>query len=278
MTDSINWVASYPRSGNTWVRFLVVNCLIDYDFDWNTAMKSFAFELNYFLERKMKDGWTTRDIIDRMRHVSKQQPTGSQIDGRLFMKTHNAWGSEHPFADLSNSAVLIVRDPRDVLLSAANYYNLMKDPEADQGKYARRYIEHGGDPDWIQKRGFGTWFEHYQSWAGQSELRVHIVRYETLKTDPVPALIALCEFLEFDVDEADALRAVARTDMAKMRNIEGNARNDGSFRGLNEGFNFIHKGQSGQSLDDLEPGLDDLFEQKFASELAEMGYARSARA
>jgi hypothetical protein len=211
-----------------------------------------------------------------MRRVVKNQPTGHRIGDRLFMKTHNAWGPAHPFAELGGPAVLIVRDPRDVLLSAVNYHSLVRDASADQRAYARRYIEHGGDPAWINA-GYGTWYEHYCSWTKQHDFPVHVVRYETLKTDPVPALVELCAFMDFDVSEADAQRAVERTDMAKMRDIEKKARDDGSFGGLNEGFNFFNKGRSGQSLDELEPGLDDLFEKKFANELAEMGYARSTR-
>jgi len=275
--DRITWIASYPRSGNTWLRFLVANCLVDHEFDWGRAMNSFAFELYYYLEQIKREGWTTQDVIDTMRRVVKGQPTGDRIGDRLFMKTHNAWSGDHPFSELGGPAVLLVRDPRDVLLSAANYYNLTRDPDADQGDYARRYIDHGGDLAWINA-GYGTWYEHYQSWADRSDFPVHVVRYETLKTNPVPALVDLCEFLGFDVTEADAQRAVERTDMAKMRDIEKKARDDGSFGGLNDGYNFFNKGKSGQALDDLGPGLDDLFEQKFANELAEMGYTRSARA
>lgn len=274
--DQITWIASYPRSGNTWLRFLVANCLVDHEFDWGRAMNSFAFELYYYLEQIKSEGWTTRDVINTMRSVVKNQPTGHRIGDRLFMKTHNAWSSEHPFAELGGPAVLIVRDPRDVLLSAANYHNLVINAEADQGEYARNFIEHGGDRSWINA-GYGTWYEHHRSWTAQHDFPVHVVRYETLKSDPVPTLMELCTFLGFDVSEADARRAVERTDMAKMRDIEKKAREDGSFGGLNEGFNFFNKGKSGQSLDELQPGLDDLFEERFAKELAEMGYARSAR-
>lgn len=274
--DQITWIASYPRSGNTWLRFLVANCLVDHEFDWGAAMNSFAFELYYYLLQIKNEGWTTSDVVSTMRRVVKDQPTGHVLGDKLFMKTHNAWGPDHPFADLGGPALLIVRDPRDVLLSAANYYNLTRDPTADPAAYARRYIEHGGDPAWI-KAGYGTWHGHFRSWTTQSDFPVHVVRYEALKTEPVPALIALCAFLGFEVSKADAQRAVERTDMAKMRDIENKARADGTFGGLNTGFNFFHKGESGQSLDDLEPGLDDLFEQKYALELADMGYARSSR-
>ena len=276
MVDTIHWIASYPRSGNTWLRFLVAHCLADCELNWETGVNSFAFEMYYYLQQIRAEGWSTQDVIDRMRRVMSKQPTSHRIGSRLFMKTHNAWGPSHPFAELGGPAVLIVRDPRDVLLSAANYHNLVVNPTTDQRTYAKRYIEHGGDPVWM-KTGYGTWYEHYRSWTAQSDFPVHTIRYETLKADPVRTLIELCGFFNFDVSEHDAQRAVERTDMAKMRDIEKRAREDGSFGGLNDGFNFFNKGESGQSLDELEPGLDDLFEQKFAKELAEMGYARSAR-
>lgn len=274
--DRITWVASYPRSGNTWLRFLVANCLVDQEFDWNKAMNSFAFELYYYLKQMKDEGWTAEKVVETMRSVVKNQPTGDRIGERLFMKTHNAWSSDHPFAEFGGPAVLIVRDPRDVLLSAVNFHKLTRDADADPVAYAHRYIEHGSDPAWINA-GYGTWYDHYRSWTAQADFPVHVVRYETLKTDPVPALLQLCDFLGFEVSQADAERAVERTALAKLQDVERKARADGSFGGLNEGYQFFNTGQSGQSLDDLEPGLDDLFEQKFASELAELGYARSAR-
>ncbi len=276
MPDSIHWIASYPRSGNTWLRFLVVNCLVDYDFDWETAMNCFAFELYHYLAKMRTEGWTPKYTLGVLRRIVQDQPTRDRIGETVYIKTHHAWSMDHPFAEFTNRALLIVRDPRDVLLSAANYHNLTRNPDANPAEYARRYIEHGGDLAWI-KTGYGTWLQHYQSWANQSEFPVHTVRYETLKTDPVPALVALCDFLGFEVSEADARRGVERTEFAQMKEIEANARAKGKLSNLNKGFNFIHKGQSGQSLDDLEPGLDDLFDQKFSKELAEMGYARSAR-
>lgn len=276
MNDTFTWIASYPRSGNTWLRFLVANCLVDHEFDWTKAMNSFAFELYYYIGKVRNEGWSNQDVVDTLRRVIRGQPTADRIGDRLFMKTHDAWSAEHPFADMGGPAVVIVRDPRDVLLSAINYHRLTRDAEADPVRYACNYIENGGDPDWI-KSGYGTWFEHYRSWTEQSQFPVHVVRYEQLKTDPIPALLELCSFLDFEVTPEDVQRAVNRTELAKLQKVEQDARSDGTFGGLNKGFKFFNKGKSGQSLDDLEPGLDDRFEQKFARELAEIGYSRSAR-
>jgi hypothetical protein len=276
LTDSVQWIASYPRSGNTWLRFLVVNCLVDHQFDWETAMNCFAFELYYYLSKMRTDGWTEHQTLEVLRSVVRNQPTREHIGDRVYLKTHNAWTPEHPFGRYADRALLIVRDPRDVLLSAVNFHKLTRDADADPVAYAHRYIEHGSDPAWINA-GYGTWYDHYRSWTAQADFPVHVVRYETLKTDPVPALLQLCDFLGFEVSQADAERAVERTALAKLQDVERKARADGSFGGLNEGYQFFNTGQSGQSLDDLEPGLDDLFEQKFASGLAELGYARSAR-
>jgi len=273
MADTITWIASYPRSGNTWVRFLVANCLVDHEFDWSRAMNSFAFELYYYVRQMHREGWTAQDVVDTMRRVVKNQPTGERIGDRLFMKTHNAWGGEHPLAELGGPAVLIVRDPRDVLLSGLNYARLTRGYDGDDARYARQFIEHGGDPAWI-RAGYGTWHEHYRSWTAQRDFPVHVVRYEDLKEDPVPTLLGLCEFLGFVVTEADARRAVDRTDIATMRGIEHKARSEGTFAGLKEGYNFFNTGRSGQSLDAIEAGLDDRFERAFAQPLADVGYAR----
>ena len=276
MCDTFTWIASYPRSGNTWLRFLVANCLVDHEFDWTKAMNSFAFELYYYIGKVRNDGWSNQDVVDTLRRVIKGQPTADRIGDRLFMKTHDVWSERHPFADMGGPAVLLVRDPRDVLLSAINYHKLTRDAEADPVQYARTYIDNCGDPAWI-KSGYGTWFEHYMSWTKQDQFPVHVVRYEQLKIEPIPALVELCAFLEFQITPEDAERAVKRSELTKLQKVEQDARADGTFGGLNKGFKFFNKGKSGQSLDDLEPGLDEHFEQKFAMELAETGYSRSAQ-
>lgn len=273
--DRMTWISSYPRSGNTWVRFLIVNCLVDHEFDWDTAMNAFAFELYYYLERMRDDGWSKQDVIDKLKSVVKDQPTAGMFGDTVYMKSHNRWSDDHPFAEYTDRAILIVRNPRDVLLSGANYHNLMVDPDTPAVEYAREFIEHGGDPRWI-RNGYGTWFEHYQSWTNAS-FPVHVVRYEDLKSDPIQPLMAMCKFLGFEVSKEDAARAAERTKIAKLRDVEHKARQAGRITDFNAGFNFFNKGKSGQSLDDLEPGLDEKFDRAFAEQMEATGYSPRAR-
>ncbi len=269
-TDRMSWISSYPRSGNTWVRFLIVNCLVDHQFDWDSAMNAFAFELYYYLERMRVDGWTKQDVIDKLKQVVRDQPTAGRFGDTVYMKSHNRWSPDHPFAEYTDRAVLIVRNPRDVLLSGANYHNLMVDPNTSAVEYAREFIKHGGDPRWI-RNGYGTWFEHYQSWT-QADIPVLVVRYEDLRSDPIKPLLSICAFLGFDVSEADAARAAERTQIAKLRDVENTAREAGRIRNFNDGFNFFNKGRTGQSLDDLAPGLDEEFDRVFAEQMAAVDY------
>lgn len=272
----LTWIASYPRSGNTWLRFLIANCLADHEFDWTTAMNAFAFELYYYQKKMRDDGWSEAQVFETLNRVIAGQPTASVIGDRVFMKSHDLWSDEHPFSEHSRAAILLVRDPRDVLLSGLNYARLTRGYDGDDARYAREFIEQGGDPAWI-KAGYGTWATHTSSWQAQGRFPVHVVKYEDLKSDPAPQLERICTFLGLPVIPELIATAGEKASIAKLRKNEVQAREKGQFGGLKDGYFFINKGQSGQSLDDLEPGLDDLFEQRFANELAELGYARSAR-
>lgn len=273
MTD-LTWIASYPRSGNTWLRFLIVNALVEEQFDWLTAMKSFAFELGWYEKRMLRDGWTQDQVIEKVQSVLSLQPTAKVLGERVFFKTHQAWSEMHPLAALTTRAVLLVRDPRDVLLSGLNFARLKRGYAGTDLEYAETFIEHGGDPAWI-KLGDDSWSAHYSSWTQHDDFPVHILKYEDLKANPERELARLLEFLELPLEPKLIETAAERASLSKLRNTEIAARSQGELKGFQDGYYFVNKGRSGQSLDELSPGLDAKFEERFGADLAELGYTRT---
>src|SRR5690349_9920008 len=128
LTHEDVFIASYPRSGSTWLRFILTDCLTSFHADF--------------------------DNINRAIPEIGLQSRAQQLlpgNGRLI-KTHERWRTEY------RKAIYLVRDPRDVMLSNfARAQELGLIPEADAssfvmpfltGKYARA----------------GTWREHVRSW------------------------------------------------------------------------------------------------------------------
>ncbi len=103
----ITWLASYPKSGNTWVRFILSNAIFgpaDKSIDVNRRIPD--------LHRRLPD--------DRLARAGD----GSDDGAPLLAKTHFELSDAHPELSRTDRALHIVRNPRDVLLSALNYRRL----------------------------------------------------------------------------------------------------------------------------------------------------------
>ena len=140
-------LASYPRSGNTWLRFLLFNLLSGYSADFETINRpdSFVPELHDF----------------------NQAPTPLEGNGRLI-KTHE------PFRSTYQHAIYLVRDPRDVAIS--EYFFLKRKgieyPDFDH------FLTHvlSGKVNW-----FGSWSQHVNSWLVAQQghkARILVIKYE----------------------------------------------------------------------------------------------------
>lgn len=247
------WIASYPKSGNTWVRFLLHHYL------WGEPRSS--LELN-------------RRIPDLHRPSGKIDTTGE----RLFVKTHFALTDALPYLAMTDRAVVIKRHPKDVLLSGMNYARLEGAGAPDGAAYARAFIEHGGDPAW-DRMGFGTWAGHLESWTETDRFPVLVTSYEALKADTARELHAMLEFVGETVDRSRLDRAVELSAFDRMRDIERKEKARGGeslFRGgrgsLARDAMFMNKGQTGQSLAPVGAGLDEAFDAAFGPALARHGY------
>jgi len=247
------WIASYPKSGNTWVRFLL------HHYFWGEPASS--LELN----RRIPDLHRPAGRID----------TSSP---RLFVKTHFALTEKLPFLANTERAISIKRHPKDVLLSGMNYARLENPGAPDDAAYARAFIEHGGDPSWIAM-GFGTWAGHVESWTTTDRFPVHATSYEALKADTAVELRRILGFVGEPVDEERLRRAVELSGFERLREIERREKARGGeslFRGgrgsLARGAMFMNKGATGQSLRHIGPTLDEEFQSAFAQSLSRHGY------
>lgn len=247
------WLASYPKSGNTWVRFLLHHYL------WGEPGNS--LELN-------------RRIPDLHRPAGRIDPSGD----RIFVKTHFLLHEKLPYLALTERAIYIKRNPRDVLLSGMNYAKLENPGSFDDAAYARAFIEQGGDPAWIGM-GFGTWAAHAESWTATERFPVHVTSYEAMKSDTAAELRSMLEFVGESPDEERIERAVRLSDFARMREIERREKARGGeslFRGgkgsLARNAMFMNTGATGQSLAPIEPTLDAEFDEAFAPHLRRFGY------
>lgn len=264
MSEPICWLASYPKSGNTWVRFL---------------LHQYFFGLT---ERSSEVDASIPDV-----HVRSATFSGRSIGDCMLAKTHHRLTSTMPHRDRTQRAIYIVRHPCDVLWSALNYTRLISTADiassiSSEG-YMRNFIRLGGDPLYVQF-GFGSLIEHAGSWCSHPSLPVHIVRYEDLRLDAVRELTSMIEFLGHEPDEARVQDAVDASSFDRLRSLECQEKVSGVsstvFSGgassVRTGRLFMNAGTLGRSLDEVAPGLDALAEERFSWLLRRFGYESRA--
>ncbi|MBX3362840.1 MAG: sulfotransferase domain-containing protein [Phycisphaeraceae bacterium] len=260
MSSPITWIASYPKSGNTWVRFLLHQ---------------------YFFGQISTSADIDASIPDV--HVRATTFEGERIGDMMLAKTHHRLTSTMPYRDRTVGAIYIVRHPCDVIWSALNYTRLISTSEVAERispeGYMRNFIRLGGDPLYLQF-GFGSLLEHAGSWCSHPTLRVHVVRYEDLRLDAGQELASMLEFLGHTPDPERVSAAVDASSFDRLRSLECQEKVSGVsstvFAGgassVRTGRLFMNAATLGRSLDEIAPGLDELAEERFSWLLNRFGY------
>ncbi|MDH5527460.1 MAG: sulfotransferase domain-containing protein [Nitrospirota bacterium] len=253
----IVWLASYPESGNTWLRFLVYS----------------------YLYGPPETSAQVGDKIPDIHHGPRlSAPQGTD---QMFVKTHLMPGPNHPFMDRTHGFVYVVRHPKDVLLSNLNYARLSTSGEFDAQAFAEHFIQHMGVESWIGG-GIGTWPGNTAGWlSALTRFPGVILRYEDLKADPHGQMVRVARLIDGGkADEVRIARAVEASSMDSMRRMEDLEREmdtDSQVSAINEdarakGGRFVNQGGSGQSLAHLGDDIERQFNARFAPMLDFLGY------
>lgn len=266
---SIVWLTSYPRSGNTWLRFLIQAYLR------GGAVESRALNA---------------EIPDLHRRDARIDPDSAAC---VPVKTHFLWSTEHPHANRTAGAIYILRHPKDVLLSFLAYRKLngvlpADNPELDR-RYATLFVKGLGDYLWL-KAGMGSWAEHVRTWTKDFPHPLAVVRYERLQTAPREELPPVLKVLGLPLDYARLDAAIESCRFSALREVEeeekrGRAAGERGpvlFEGrpelLRHGLRFMNEGRSGRTLEHLGPALEAAFDTAFRPHLEPLGYGLTAPA
>ena len=184
------FVVSYPRSGNTWTRFLIANLVY--------PEKNVGFSN---IEKLIPD-------------TSSQSNRALKATPRpRIIKTHEYF--DHRY----RKVIYIVRDPRDVALS---YYDFQrKYRQIEDGYPLEQYVD-----DFVQGRlisiGWGTWGENVASWMYTRGKRKEflLLRYEDMMKDTMHELTRIADFLGIAPETQRLQQAIERSSADRMRELE----------------------------------------------------------
>ncbi len=280
----IIWIASYPKSGNTWVRALLAYYFFSRKEAFNfTLLKNIPnFNVADFIDEKspLKDN---DDIIKNW--IPVQQFIHKKFKRNLFFKTHNVCTTKdgHKFTDNNVSAgcIYIIRDPRNVITSYKNFENQAYEKILQNILDDKNFLL--SNKSTFEKFGIrgieiiSSWAEHYNSWIhNKYNIPICLIKYEDLLKDSAQEFIKIFDFLKkinqetkTEIDRKRLEKTVLETNFENLKKLE-----------LKFGFdekqkrkvNFFNQGRENNWTQILPKNISLEIEKKFATEMKELGY------
>jgi aryl sulfotransferase len=223
----IFWLASYPKSGNTWLRAFLATLVSGEPADINKMTFLGGIASNRFgLDEAL--GIAAADLT--LEQQTNLRPRAYEIwaaeaERPLYCKAHDCYhltpAGEPLFpTNVTRGAVYVVRDPRAVTVSLAHHTGRTIDAEivrmADTDLSFPDSFKHLDEQ--LQQR-LQSWSGHVQSWL-TAPFPVHVVRYEDMVGDPAAAFGAIARFLDLPHDAEKIASAVAATTFSRLQEQE----------------------------------------------------------
>jgi hypothetical protein len=270
----IIWLASYPKSGNTWIRAFLANLFSGADQPFNiNDLNLFCSSLTARVRFDEAAGRSTVDFTEyELLHLRGrvQQAFCATIPESAFMKTHSRFGDQLglPLIDpeCTAGAIYVVRNPLDVAVSAASHYGVtaeemiraMVDPNfktAATDKHVTEFI--------------GSWSANVASWTTPAHPKIHVVRYEDLSVAPEAEFARLATFLGLRATAEQLSRAIRFSSFASMAEQE-------RWVGFKErpahAVAFFRSGKPGDGPRALGPALIGAVTRAHGAQMARFGY------
>jgi Sulfotransferase domain len=256
--SGIVWLASYPKSGNTWTRALLHNLV---HVTSGEAQAQQINELNQFSMTSAAKFWFTEILgfSPTERHLDQiaaargrvQQHLADLVEGLIFVKTHQALAVDrgYPTIDFSVTAgaIYIVRNPLDVVISYAHHLGQSIDLtiELMNLKNAETAVN-----DKQVNELYGSWSQHVLSWTRKPHRAIYLMRYEDMLAEPQKTFGGLAGHLLFRANDEQLADAIDRSSFERLREQE---EKDGFRERPEKAERFFREGRTGQWKDVLTP-------------------------
>ena len=240
LSESDVFLATFPRSGTTWTRFMLYEIFTGEQADFRALMKGIPY-------------------------IGQQEdaPRWLKGGGRI-LQTHE------PFCDRDRKVLYMVRDPRSVVVS--QFYWLKRRNQVD-GEIAE-FV-----PEWLKGRlmPWGTWSDHVNYWLDSEPARserLHLIRYEEMKAEPKDQIEGILRFLEADVEPGRIDRAIENNTLERMKEKEDDAPR--MKKAARPEFRFVRSGSTTGWRKELPEESQRLVIEACRGAMQRLGYATEA--
>lgn len=279
MTGSagIVWLASYPKSGNTWFRLLIANLSSENgptDINAPAERGGFAASRSEFESETLLDsGLLDHDVIDALR-PGVYRRIAARLERQRWVKAHDAFSygadGEPLFGRDARCAVYLVRDPRDVAISLAHHLGDSIDAairlmNAPKGGFAQPRSTLAPQ----LRQTLQSWSGHVRSWLDQTIVPVHLLRYEDLLADPAGRFAEALRFAAREESE-DAVRRAAR--QAAFSELQRQERERGFYERQSPTSPFFRSGRAGEWRELLDADQIRAIESRHSAMMLRLGY------
>ena len=283
----IIWIASYPKSGNTWVRFFILSILFGNknEIDLNHLKKIEQFPIKSQFDNiglNSKDLKNLKEISKNWINAQKKINLSNKIQ---FYKTHNllCQVEKNSFTDYKNTlgVIYIVRDPRNIITSITHHYSV------DYEKALQLMIDENSslletsfELDHSNFTYLNSWSNHYKSWKNNSNFQTLFIKYEDIeekKEDTFEKIITFVNKLSnknLKIDKNKFINSVKSTNFSNLRNKELNEGFEESIISSKTGkkINFFNLGFNNRWQKILTSDIKNKVENKFSKEIKELRY------
>lgn len=244
----IVWLASYPKSGNTWVRAFLANYLSDARAPVSiNSLPDFSLGDNFLIHYEKYSGKPaselTDDELEALRPKVHEWFAYTRPDN-AFVKTHSAVlrvrGKPLITPSATAGAIYVVRNPLDVAVSFANHYQVSYE-RAVEALSDERYCLPRTEEQLEQ--ALSSWSRHVRSWTTAPGLPLHLMRYEDMRRKPAKAFAGLVRFLRMPADPERLERA---TRFSSFRELQAQEKRERFVESRPDGkVAFFRQGASG---------------------------------
>lgn len=268
------WLASYPKSGNTWLRAFLHNLMRNpnepYDINRLTDFTLSDAQMRWYQLFDPRPGsQITKEEVAALRPKVHELMTRTHPDS-VFVKTHNALvedrGTSMISMEYTAGAIYVIRNPMDLVISYAHHYGLTID--AAIAAIATSGLASANEEIHCYER-YGTWSEHVSSWTHRPNPALHVVRFEDMLIAPHRTFAGVIAFLGLKVSRERLDKAIRLSSFKVLREQE---KRHGFIERTANAQWFFREGKAGQWRQVLNADQIDAITAVHREQMARFGY------